>query len=875
MPQMLYQAINLRKQRLQPGGAYSLEVPELGIDYGEKLLITGPSGCGKSTLLDMLCLVLRPDAADALRFCPPGMLAGPASSVSGLGGGFAPGVRSGLDDSAPASSALPGPGIFDTGLDVMAAWQDGKLEALALARRHIGYVLQTGGLLPFLRVRENIALPIRVSGGSGVSGGRGVGGQSAACGAHVKTASSATPSAMDNPNAASSGPVGSGAICSGASPYGARLAENSARVCAELGITHLLEKFPQQLSVGERQRVAIARALAPNPALILADEPTAALDLGNSGRVLDLLSRLCAEQGSALVLVTHAPEEMKDAGFRRLRFEQQSPEEGRTVAVLRPVASAHSALAANPGPLPPQHSEMSEVIKSDGAKADDIKAGGTADAAPAPRPSRFSLPLPLSLAWADYAFERLLSACSVLALAAVLAPLLVLLGVSNGIVGSLTSQLLQDPRNLEVIPSGSGKYPPRWFEDFAKRPDVGFVIPQTRSIAATIYLAPASAGASGSEASLVPSGLHDPVLERRLEPGLRLPPLFDLADPARLDNLSNLGGPAIQTDTEREAPGNESQAAQTEASAAQTGTQTAAQAAAQTGGPESATPGGQVNEPAAQAEAPVIPIIISAPAAAKIQAKAGDRVTGSVQRVVERKRENALATLEVLAVLPLEAQQKEAVYVPLFFLVACEDFRDGRSVPGLGWAGNDAPRWQDRNFAGFRLYASGLDAVSGLRQYFAGQGIEVYTQAEAIESVKSLHSAFSVVFFLVSGAALFGFMASVFSNSLAAVKRKSRSLGLMRLMGLTRGGIMLFPLFQALMSAVAGSTVAFALYAVVAACINSVFQGRVPNGGVVCSLRFYHIPACYILVAAFSLLAALRAARQAAALEPSEVIRDV
>ncbi len=74
-----------------------------------------------------------------------------------------------------------------------------------------------------------------------------------------------------------------------------------------VGLSARLRHYPHQLSGGEQQRVALARALAPRPALLFADEPTGNLDAANAAKVADLLFGLVAEEGAAMVLVTHDP----------------------------------------------------------------------------------------------------------------------------------------------------------------------------------------------------------------------------------------------------------------------------------------------------------------------------------------------------------------------------------------------------------------------------------------------------------------------------------------------------------------------------------------------------------------------------------------
>ena len=75
-----------------------------------------------------------------------------------------------------------------------------------------------------------------------------------------------------------------------------------------LEIEHLLDRRPNALSGGQKQRTAIARAMANNPALILADEPTGALDSATGHHIMNLFHKLHREQGKTIVLITHSRE---------------------------------------------------------------------------------------------------------------------------------------------------------------------------------------------------------------------------------------------------------------------------------------------------------------------------------------------------------------------------------------------------------------------------------------------------------------------------------------------------------------------------------------------------------------------------------------
>lgn len=235
---MLAQLKNVIKQ-WDTGAGYRLCIRSFSIREGEHIAITGQSGCGKSTALDLLGMVLSPDSAEEFVYAFDG------------------------EES-----------------DIASFWKRGQSGALTdLRRRRMGYVLQTGGLFPFLSVRENILLSAQAA----------------------------------------------GLTMAQAEPRAEALMER-------LEITRLRRMKPEALSIGERQRVAIARALAPNPRLLLADEPTAALDPGLSRRVMRLFLDAIEEGQTSVVMVSHDVSLVHEFAFREVPVSVQS--EGESVSAV-------------------------------------------------------------------------------------------------------------------------------------------------------------------------------------------------------------------------------------------------------------------------------------------------------------------------------------------------------------------------------------------------------------------------------------------------------------------------------------------------------------------------------------------------------------
>lgn len=101
--------------------------------------------------------------------------------------------------------------------------------------------------------------------------------------------------------------------------------QRAVAILEKVGLSHRAKHLPSQMSGGECQRTAIARALVHNPSLVLADEPTGALDNKNSENVRDLLCALVKEQGTTLLVATH------DTDFLSIADEHWHFEEGKII----------------------------------------------------------------------------------------------------------------------------------------------------------------------------------------------------------------------------------------------------------------------------------------------------------------------------------------------------------------------------------------------------------------------------------------------------------------------------------------------------------------------------------------------------------------
>lgn len=167
-------------------------------------------------------------------------------------------LMAGIDSPTSGRIVVHGRDISRFNEDQLAAWRT----------RNIGYIFQAYNLVPVLTAYENVELPLLL---------------------------------LRLPSK--------------------RRHEQVINALEAVGLADRRRHLPSQLSGGQEQRVAIARALAPDPPLLLGDEPTGNLDRDSAGAVLDLIGILCRELGKTFVMVTHDPK-AAEAADRVVRMEK-------------------------------------------------------------------------------------------------------------------------------------------------------------------------------------------------------------------------------------------------------------------------------------------------------------------------------------------------------------------------------------------------------------------------------------------------------------------------------------------------------------------------------------------------------------------------
>lgn len=402
--------------------------------------------------------------------------------------------------------------------------------------------------------------------------------------------------------------------------------------------------------------------------------------------------------------------------------------------------------------------------------------------------------LSIKLSIADWFHEKSLSFCGVLALASMLAPLLILEGVHNGVVQRLRESLMRDPSVLVLIPvTGMGAgFDEKFFNELKTAPGLRFGIGRVRSVA--------------SEAQMQgPTGKLQVLSLDATAPG----------DPLLTDH----------------------------------------------------------NIPQPQSEPGKLQIALSATAAQHLDAQTGQEITAKLSRRLSTGKFKTIElNFKVIGILPPVAGAANTGFVDLPTLLAIQNFRDGINTPLLQAEGEREPP-KEILYESFRAYASTLDDVPVLEEWFEAKGVNVKTRGRDIAAIKKIDTSVTSIIALIAGAGCAGFFAFMASTAKAAARRKWKQLGMLKLIGFSNRAVLVYPMMQALLTGVLGCLLAFAVYGCIAWLIDLLFAQET-GGEAICQISWGFLALIFLCVQLLALLASLRSACKAAAISPSTVMRE-
>jgi putative ABC transport system permease protein len=402
---------------------------------------------------------------------------------------------------------------------------------------------------------------------------------------------------------------------------------------------------------------------------------------------------------------------------------------------------------------------------------------------------RWALVAGLSLR--DLLHDRTLALCSIVGLAAVLAPLIVLFGLKHGIIEGLRAELIENPRSRMVVNAANRNFDRPFLDRLAARPDVAFVIPRTRTLNTEARFERPDRAGTVIRAELLATAPGDPLVQ----------------------GLPRQG---------------------------------------------------------------VLEVLPSASVAARLGLSPGMTVTLRALRGEAGAREVMSLPLTVSAVAPPAAFGRDGVFVDLRLLLLVDRFTDG-VLPATARPEElrDDPA---AVYAGFRAHARRLEDVTALDHALRSEGVDVETQADQVAGLLGLDRSLSLLFALLAGLGGIGYLISLGAGLYANVERKRRDLSLLRLVGLLRSDLVLFPLLQALSIALAGAVLAGSVALAVAAVVNGLPIAGAAGGAVaarpLCVVAPAHLLLAGLATLAGAATAAAFAGGRASRILPAEGLRD-
>jgi putative ABC transport system permease protein len=259
--------------------------------------------------------------------------------------------------------------------------------------------------------------------------------------------------------------------------------------------------------------------------------------------------------------------------------------------------------------------------------------------------------------------------------------------------------------------------------------------------------------------------------------------------------------------------------------------------------------------------------------AEKLHVQVGDSIRAMRRRVMSGNEEEFAATLLVRYIVPRGLAQGDTLYAPSSFLETAEQFSDGYEVRRFRLPGRPVTE-RETTFANVRLYAATISDVKVVAAAIEAMGYRVSSRADEVEQVMALNRSLAAVFALVASVGAVGYTVSLATSLAGAIEQKRRLLSMLRLMGATPRGLLLFPLAQGIAIAGVGYVMASAVYLVVAHVANGQFAGSLPGGGEICRLAPQHFLTAAASTFVIVLVVIALVARSLTTLPPAQVLHE-
>ncbi|WP_202108433.1 ABC transporter permease [Succinivibrio dextrinosolvens] len=275
----------------------------------------------------------------------------------------------------------------------------------------------------------------------------------------------------------------------------------------------------------------------------------------------------------------------------------------------------------------------------------------------------------------------------------------------------------------------------------------------------------------------------------------------------------------------------------------------------------------------AKAENEPFDIILSSKAASKLNVSGGDIVKSSLgRRLSSGKFDRKEIQLRVLDILPPQATGQVCGFIAPNLLISIQNYRDGMKVDLFNVEGELSPP-KDVYFSSFRAYVRDIDSVESFEKWFKEKNIGVNSRSRDIANIKNLDLTLSTIISVIAGTSCAGFFAFMVSTIHASVRRKWKMLGMLRLLGVSRFDILMYPIFQALITGCLGVGVSFILYSGVSYLIDSLYFNST-GGNAICMIYLIDFILIFSAVQLVVILASIRVALKVFRIDPALVIRE-